>query len=79
MVRDRLVDRMKETAAGHGVWFSDISDVFKDEKAQVYLDDTHLTSRGAEIVAERPADLKSKDGRSRHERSLRQSSSVEPQ
>lgn len=55
--RDRLIDRMKQVSDHHGVWFHDISHVFKDEKAQVYLDYTHLTSRGAEIVAERLADL----------------------
>ncbi|WP_447987241.1 hypothetical protein [Nitrospira sp. Nam74] len=55
--RDRLIDRLKQATSRHGIWFSDISDVFKEEKDQAYLDYTHLTSRGAHIVATRLADV----------------------
>jgi lysophospholipase L1-like esterase len=56
-VRDQLIGRLKEIAHRNEIWFEDVSDVFKDEPAQVYLDYTHLTSRGAQVMARRLADL----------------------
>jgi hypothetical protein len=53
--RSRLVARMKEVSQQNNIWFMDISDVFSGENGQVYLDYTHLTDRGNELVAERLA------------------------
>jgi lysophospholipase L1-like esterase len=55
--RDRLLARMQEVARSYGVWFEDVSDVFKAEPAQVYIDYAHLSNRGAEVMAQRLADL----------------------
>lgn len=44
---------MREASKSHNLWFEDISDVFRSERDQVYLDYTHLTSKGALLVAER--------------------------
>lgn len=57
VARDRLIARLQETTRQYGVWFEDVSGVFKDEPQQVYLDYTHLTSRGAQVMAGRLADL----------------------
>lgn len=56
-VRDRLIARMKKAANRYGFWFEDTSDAFKAEPQQAYLDYTHLTSRGAQVMAERLANL----------------------
>jgi hypothetical protein len=54
-IRDRLVARMSSLGAENRIWFLDISDAFRNEKEQTYLDYTHLTSRGANVVAQRLA------------------------
>lgn len=51
--RERLISVMRDAATSHNLWFEDISDVFRGEGDQVYLDYTHLTSKGARLVAER--------------------------
>lgn len=51
--RERLISVMREASKSHNLWFEDISDVFQGERDQVYLDYTHLTSKGAQLVAER--------------------------
>ena len=56
-MRDQLIKRMRELQREHGVWFEDVSDVFAEEPEQVYLDYTHLSNLGAEIVARRLAAL----------------------
>jgi len=56
-VRDRLIARMNRLAAENGVRFVDVSDAFSAETAQAYLDYTHLTGRGAAVMAERLATL----------------------
>jgi len=53
--RSRLVARMKEVSQQNNIWFLDISDAFSGENGQVYLDYTHLTDRGNELVAGRLA------------------------
>jgi lysophospholipase L1-like esterase len=57
VARDRLIDRMNLLVRQHGLWFEDMSAVFRNESEQTYLDYTHLTSRGARIVAERLAQI----------------------
>jgi len=56
-MRDRLIARMERLAADNGIWFADVTDVFKNEPAQAYLDYTHLTDRGSAVMAERLASL----------------------
>lgn len=51
--RERLISVMREASKTHNLWFEDISDVFQGERDQAYLDYTHLTSKGAQLVAER--------------------------
>ena len=57
VMRERLIAGMGEVARRYGIWFEDVCDVFKDETGQVYLDYTHLTNRGARVMAERLADV----------------------
>lgn len=56
-MRDRLIERMQQTQQRHGVWFEDLTAVYQHETQQVYIDYTHLTSRGAQVMAERLASL----------------------
>jgi hypothetical protein len=56
-VRDRLIARMDRLAAHDGIWFIDVSDAFRNESAQTYLDYTHLTDRGADVMSERLASI----------------------
>ncbi len=56
-MRDRLIGRLREASARYGLWFEDVTDAFRDERQQAYLDYTHLTRRGARVMAERLADL----------------------
>jgi len=51
--RTRLISAMRDASKSHNLWFEDISDVFRSERDQVYLDYTHLTSKGGLLVAER--------------------------
>jgi lysophospholipase L1-like esterase len=52
-VRDRLIARMHETADRYGIWFEDVSDVFRGTVDQTYVDYTHLNDLGASLMAKR--------------------------
>ena len=54
-IRDRLVARMHAAAEQHGVWFEDVSDVFRGTAEQTYVDYTHLNDLGASLLANRLA------------------------
>jgi hypothetical protein len=54
-VRDRLISRMHAAAEQHGIWFEDVSDVFRGTAEQTYVDYTHLNDRGASLLANRLA------------------------
>ena len=44
--RERLISAVREASKSHHLSFEDISDVVRSERDQVYLDYTHLTSKG---------------------------------
>jgi hypothetical protein len=52
-VRDRLIARMHEAADRYGIWFEDVSDVFRGTADQTYIDYTHLNDLGASLMAKR--------------------------
>lgn len=52
-VRDRLIARMHEAADRYGIWFEDVSDVFRGTVDQTYVDYTHLSDLGASLMAKR--------------------------
>lgn len=56
-MRDRLIARMRELQAQHGIWFTDVTDAFRDERQQAYIDYTHLSSLGAATMAKRLASV----------------------
>jgi hypothetical protein len=51
--REELISVMRVSSIFHNLWFEDSSDVFRNQRDQVYLDYTHLTSKGALLVTER--------------------------
>jgi hypothetical protein len=57
VVRDQLIARLHQTREQHGVWFEDLTDAFRNEPGQAYVDYTHLSSLGARVMAERLATL----------------------
>lgn len=56
-MRDRLVAKMQELREQHGIWFEDITDAFKNERQQAYIDYTHLSGLGAATMAKRLASV----------------------
>jgi len=56
-MRDRLIAEMRTLQEQHGIWFSDVTDAFKDDRGQAYIDYTHLSGHGAEVMAGRLANL----------------------
>src|SRR2546426_637152 len=57
VVRDRLIARMHEAADQHGIWFEDVSDIYRETTGQTSLNYTHLTDLGASVMATRSADV----------------------
>lgn len=56
-MRNRLIARMRELQAQHGIWFEDVSDAFRNEHQQAYIDYTHLSRFGAAAMARRLASV----------------------
>jgi lysophospholipase L1-like esterase len=56
-MRDRLIAEMRTLQEQRGIWFSDVTDAFKNDRGQAYIDYTHLSGHGAEVMAGRLASL----------------------
>jgi len=56
-MRDRLLAEMRSLQTDHNIWFGDVTDAFKDDHGQAYIDYTHLSGHGAEVMAGRLASL----------------------
>jgi lysophospholipase L1-like esterase len=56
-MRDRLIARMRELQTQHSIWFEDVSDAFRSEHEQAYIDYTHLSRFGAAAMARRLASV----------------------
>jgi lysophospholipase L1-like esterase len=56
-MRDRLIEQMRAVRDQHGIWFEDVTDTFKNEPRQAYIDYTHLSGMGATTMAKRLATI----------------------